>query len=188
MSKDYIAWVDVETTGVNPQEDALLEVACLITDTNLNIIDPIGFESTILFSPDSVEKMKKQVNDVVLSMHERSGLWDELPEGLPLTQVDSELETYIAAHTPDASSVRMGGNSLRLDLNFTEKYLPKTYSLLTYRSIDVSTVQALFGWWGVEGASNFCADADHRAMSDVRGSIAQLKRLREGIRKSTVEQ
>lgn len=187
MSKDYIAWVDVETTGLDPNKEALLEVACIITDKDLNIIDPVGFESIVLYSPDSVECMKEQVNDYVRQMHERSGLWDELPGGTPLSVVDEELQTYVLAHTPDAASVRMGGNSLRLDLNFTEKFLPKTYSQLSYRSIDVSTVQALFDWWGVENVKPMEGDADHRAMSDIRGSIEQLRILRERIKKSIVE-
>ena len=177
--KDFIAWIDVETDGLKAHERSLLEVACLVTDTDLNIIDDEGFEAVILHSPDRVQEMRDNAQQIVRDMHDASGLWDRLPHGTPVQSVDLALYDYIRGFAPEKKSVRLAGNSVRLDLNFTEEWLPNTYQHLTYRFIDVTTVATLAEWW--HGIPNFEKQKGHRAMQDIRESINELQYLREKL-------
>lgn len=182
---DRIAWIDVETDGLKAHEKSLLEVACLVTDTDLNILDDTGFEAVILYSPDRVDQMKANADPFVLDMHNTSGLWDKLPYGTPVSQVDLALFDYIRQFSPNKHQARLGGNSVRLDLNFVDEWLPQTYNHLHYRFIDVTTVATLGEWW--VDAPIFHKVKAHTAMSDIRESIAELKYLREkmGLFRST---
>lgn len=180
-NQQRIAWVDVETSGLDAKENELLEIACLVTDTDLNILDEQGFEAVILHSPDQVEKMKQTAHPVVLEMHNNSGLWDRLPFGTPVSSVDLMLYDYIRNFAP-AQQIRMGGNSVRLDLNFVNEWLPKTYSHLHYRFIDVTTVATLGEWW--LNVPIFRKQKAHTAMNDIRESITELRYLRENMIKA----
>lgn len=175
--QDIIAWVDVETDGLKAHRKSLLEIACIITDTDLNILDDQGFEEVVLHSPDRVEQMKAETDQFVLDMHTTSGLWDKLPYGTPVSEVDLRLFDYIRHFAPETRQARLAGNSVRLDLNFVDEWLPKTYSHLHYRFIDVTTVATLANWWN--NVEVFHKVKAHTAMSDIRESIAELKYLRE---------
>lgn len=179
---DVIAWVDVETTGLNPWEgESLLEVACLVTDTDLNILDEDGFESRVKYSARDVEVMWADARKVVRDMHDASGLWTRLWQepGLDLGDLDAALLEYIQGFAPEARTARLGGNSVRLDLNFLEKYLPETYGHLHYRFIDSTTMSTLFNWWG--DVPKFEKRGAHTAMSDIRESIDELRYLKSKI-------
>ena len=179
--QDVIAWVDVETTGLNPWEgESLLEVACLVTDTELNLLDEGGFEASVLYSADEVEGMKERAVPFVREMHEKNGLWDQIAfggESLTLRELDASLLEYVRGFAPEARTARLGGNSVRLDLNFLEKYLPETYAHLHYRFIDVTSVSTLVNWWG--DVPKFKKRGAHTAMSDIRESIDELRYMRE---------
>jgi len=183
---DVIAWVDVETTGLNPWEgESLLEVACLVTDTDLNILDEKGFESQVEYSARDVEVMWADTRKVVRDMHDANGLWTRLAQepGLSLGDLDTALLEYMKGFAPEARTARLGGNSVRLDLNFLEKYLPETYGHLHYRFIDSTTVSTLFNWWG--GVPKFEKRGAHTAMSDIRESIEELRYLKSHIKFKT---
>lgn len=172
-----IAWTDVETSGTDAQTDELLEIATLVTDTDLNILDDKGFEAIILYSPDRVQDIRNGADKIVQDMHDASGLWDLLPEGELRSEVDSELYNYWRSFCFEPHKMMMGGNSLRLDLNFTEKWLPEAYSHLHYRSIDVTSVSLLAGWW--MDIPNYKKKGSHRAMGDIRECLAELKYLKD---------
>lgn len=179
MSADYIAWIDVETSGLDANKEHLLEVACLVTDTDLNLLDEVGYQSTVGYSSDQVKSIRDSAVPFVQKMHDDNGLWSRLIEGKPLEQVDQELRDYITGLTSTAQSVRVGGNSVRLDLNFLDAYLPQSASILHYRFIDVSTVAVLAKWW--KDVPDFVKQGNHRAMGDIRESIEQLRYLREQL-------
>ena len=183
---DVIAWVDVETSGLNPWEGpesrrCLLEVACVVTDSELRVLDEVGFESLVAYESGEVDGMRAGAQEIVREMHDRSGVWDRLRggEGMSLVSLDYELRDYVGEFAPREKSARLGGNSVRLDLNFVEAYLPVTYRHLHYRFVDVTTVSTLFGWWG--GVPRYRKEGVHSAMADVRESLEELRYLKSKV-------
>lgn len=173
---DRIVWIDSETTGIDARTDRLLEVACLITDTDLNIIDEQGYHADIFYSERDVRKMKEKTDPYVINMHDTSGLWDRLPQGKPVRQAGQELLDYIRMHAPIARQARLGGNSVALDKDFLRESMPAVLNYLHYRVIDVSTLTALAGWWGEIPPMQ--KKTAHEAMADIRESIAELAYIR----------
>jgi oligoribonuclease len=171
-----IAWIDVETNGTEDRKNVLLEVACIITDTQLNILDEVGYQAIIQYSAEEVAAIKEVTIPYVIDMHTKTGLWDKLPEGKPLGDVDMELYTYLKSFAPEANTMRLGGNSITLDRNFINRYLPVSGSHLHYRSIDVSSVAGLAQYW--YNGLQFSKKNVHSAMDDIRESIEELRWLR----------
>ena len=186
MTKNYIAWIDVETTGINgykpslfKRRDFLLEVACLVTDMDLNVLDDEGYQAVVHYSPTQVEKLKKHTNDYVIDMHTKTGLWDKLSSGKRLSKIDNELSSYIKQFAPEARQAYLGGNSITLDRNFIIPNLPQVGEHLHYRSVDVTSLAILANSW-YDGTS-FAKRTEHSAFSDIRESIEELKFLRGKI-------
>lgn len=176
--EEVIVWVDVETDRLEARGGSLLEVAAIITDTNLVELDPQGFHSVIHHSTEDVARMRREAAPIVDQMHETTGLWDRLPESkTSLSDVDTALLAYIKGFAPGHRQGRVGGNSVRLDLNFLDEHLPGVAGHLHYRFIDVTTVQTLGGWWNGIDDRPIHANA-HTAMADIRASLDQLRRLR----------
>lgn len=177
-----LVWVDVETTGLIAHKEHLLEVAVLVTDLDLNLLDETGYESAILFTPNLAEHVREGADDFVRNMHDTSGLWQTItdPErAKPLERVDAEVLAYVQSLVPEKRTARIAGNSVRLDLNFLEEHLPATAGHLHYRMVDVSTVTGLAQWWG--RVPEFEKARAHTAMADIRESIAELRYLRKHI-------
>lgn len=172
-----IIWTDVETNGLSPSKgNVLLEVATVITDINLNIIDE-GYNAVVKYTESEIEDIKANTVPFVLDMHEKTGLWDRLLTGTPIDVLDDELLGYMNHHVPGAKTARLAGNSITLDRNFLEAFLPKSFEHVHYRSFDVSTVTGLAeAWLGVEP---FKKKTTHAAMDDILESIAELRYLRE---------
>lgn len=170
---DILAWTDVETTGLNPKDHFLLEIALVVTDAHLNVLGE--FQSVVQHTPE----VRNFADDYVKRMHDKTGLWDRLVSGEPLWQIDDELTNYISQFA-EPKEARMAGNSVRLDMNFTEKYLPNFYNHLHYRTLDVSTLK-------FEAAQQWIPEYEkkqtHAAYDDIRESIAELKYLRERLYK-----
>lgn len=181
MSEEFITWIDVETTGVEAfNGDVLLEVACLITDRNLNIMDDYGYQAVIHYSETEVENLKASTVPFVVEMHDKTGLWDRLPDGKPRTVVDVELLYYIQQWVPLARSTRLAGNSITLDRNFLTAYLPGVASHLHYRSIDVSTLAGLAQYWS-RTPVKYEKKTLHSAFDDINESIEELRFLRKEV-------
>ena len=175
-------WVDVETSGLVAHQHLLLEVACLVTDLNLNLLDETGFQAKILHRRQTLVSARERADDVVRDMHDRSGLWDacaDPTQATPLPEVDAALHTYIRGLNPEVRTGRIAGNSVRLDLNFLEQHLPKTAGHMVYRMMDVSSLAGAARWWA--GAPTFEKKYAHTAMSDIRESIAELSWLRKRL-------
>lgn len=178
---DYLLWIDVETSGLTPNTSQLLEVAGVITDQNLNIINETFFEEVIYHTPEETINLYETASSIVKDMHTKTGLWEKLSTGTPLKTVDETLQNIIkqAKTEHNIKTLRVAGNSVRLDLNFIETYLPATYSELTYRFIDVTTVNTLAQWWGKISAPQ--KKTTHSAMSDIMESIEELRFLKTRI-------
>lgn len=182
-----IAWIDVETNGVDAETDVLLEIACLITDSELNILDEKGFSACVYYSPEEVSQILHRTDEFVVNMHNKTDLWNRVStEGVSLRVLESCLLAYMKKYIPEPKSARLAGNSITLDRNFVNKFLPAVGNHLHYRSFDVSTLAGLANnWYGPE--VSYKKKTLHSAFSDITESIEELKFLRTQIFKTPDE-
>ena len=178
-----IIWVDCEMTGLNPQTDSLIEVAVIITDDQLQ---PIGDGISIVIKPSN--ESLAAISDHVKSMHQSSGLFEELNSGVSLNQAEELLANYLARFSLTPGKLPIAGNSITMDRNFLEKYLPNFYANIHYRSIDVTTVKELARRWSIKVYSKAPEKSgNHRALGDIKDSIAELDYYRQEFFKLQAE-
>ena len=161
-------------TGLDLQIDQLVEVAVVITDYNLVLVDP-GF--TIVIKPDRAAL--ENMGDFVRDMHTSSGLIEEIPAGKSLAEAEYEVLEYILKFVPGAQSAPLAGNTIGTDRMFLAKYMPRVDSHLHYRSVDVSSIKELARHWFPR--LYFSAPAKnggHRALADILESIRELEYYR----------
>ena len=174
-----LVWMDLEMTGLDVENDAVVEIAVLATSaTTLEPLDG-GLTVVVAQPPEVLAGM----SDFVRQMHERSGLLAEIgTAGLPLEEAGRKALEYIKGHVPEPRTVPLCGNSIGMDRRFLARYLPEIEEHLHYRSIDVSSIKELCRRWYAEpfAARPQKAD-DHRALPDIRASIAELRYYRETI-------
>lgn len=174
-----IVWIDVETTGLKAHKERLLEVAILVTDLDLNLLDETGYQAAVhLGNVVDVSEVRELADPFVQNMHDTSGLWGQCADpsrSKPIALIEAEALTYIQRLVPKPKTARIGGNSVRLDLNFLDEHLPSVSEHLHYRMLDVSTVTGLAQWR--MGLPAFEKQRNHTAMADIRESIAELKYL-----------
>lgn len=176
-SAERIVWIDCEMTGLDLGVDALVEVAVLVTDSDLNILDD-GIDVVIKPSEESLAQMR----DVVRTMHTTSGLLDELQHGVTLEEADRLVLEYVRRHVPEPRKAPLAGNSVGTDRGFLARDMPALDEHLHYRIIDVSSVKELARRWYPR--AYFAAPAKnggHRALADIRESITELKYYREAV-------
>ncbi len=177
ISNERIVWIDCEMTGLNLEADALIEVAALVTDSELNILGE-GVDVVIKPDPGALAQM----NDFVRNMHTSSKLLDELPAGLSMEEAQAKVLAYIKAHVPDPGKAPLGGNSVGTDRMFLARDMPEIVEHLHYRVIDVSTIKELSRRWYAR--AYFQAPAKHgghRALGDIQDSINELRYYREAV-------
>lgn len=165
-----LVWLDAEMTGLDLAVDELIEVAVLVTDYDLQILDD-GFHAVITPSSAALDQM----SDFVRSMHHTSGLLDELDSGMSLSQAEDGLMKYLVTHIPDPQSAPLAGNTIGTDRAFLQRYMPRVHEHLHYRNIDVSTIKELTRHWFPR--MYFQApekNGGHRALADIRESIREL--------------
>jgi oligoribonuclease len=172
-----LIWVDCEMTGLNLPTDALVEIALLATDENLN---PIGAGVEVVIKPPDAALI--QMGDFVRQMHTDSGLLPLLASGKSLAEAEALILEYLVESGIPAGKSPLAGNSLWLDRNFIARDLPRVNEYLHYRSVDVSSVKELAKRWYPK--AYFAApekSGNHRALGDVRDSIAELAHYRASI-------
>ena len=179
MSQDlpHLIWVDCEMTGLDLNKDALVEIAVLVTDAQLNVLGE-GVDLVIKCEQSKLDGMDALVKD----MHTKSGLINEIPNGTTLTAADDAIITYHKKYAPTEGKSPLAGNSVYVDRGFIARDLPKLNAYLHYRTIDVSTIKELARRWHPK--TYFAApakDGNHRALGDIRDSIAELDYYRSGI-------
>jgi len=172
-----LIWIDCEMTGLNLPTDALVEVAALVTDENLN---PIGNGVEVVIKPPA--SALAQMSDFVREMHTDSGLLPLLEQGRSLSEAEELILEYLESSGVPAGKAPLAGNSLWLDRNFIARDLPRVNQYIHYRSVDVSSIKELAKRWYPK--AYFAApekSGNHRALGDVRDSIAELAHYRASI-------
>ena len=164
-------------TGLDIDSDELVEIAVVITDYELNIIDP-GLDLIIKPNPASLENM----NDFVRNMHETSGLINEIPNGISAAEAETLVLEYVLKFIPADQKAPLAGNSIGTDRAFLTKYMPRLDDQLHYRNVDVSSIKELARRWYPRVYFNAPAkDGGHRALADILESIRELAYYRQTV-------
>jgi oligoribonuclease len=172
-----MVWVDCEMTGLDLVHDALIELAVLVTDDDLNVLGD-GVD-VVIRPPDAA---LEQMDDFVRTMHTTSGLLDELAEGITLAEAEQLALDYIQQYVTEPRKAPMAGNSIATDRNFIARDMATLDSFLHYRMIDVSSVKELSRRWFPR--AYFQAPAKHgghRALADINESINELAYYRAAV-------
>jgi len=164
-------------TGLDVQNDCLVEVAVVITDDQLNVLDA-GLDLVIKPREDSLAGM----NDFVRKMHTDSGLIEEFENGLELAEAEALILEYVKRFVPDARTSPLAGNSIGTDRMFINRYMPALDQHLHYRNIDVSSIKELSRRWFPRVYFQMPKKGgNHRALADIMESIVELRYYREVV-------
>lgn len=174
---DRLVWIDCEMTGLDLGADALIEVAALVTDFDLNVLGE-GIDVIIAPPPEALEQMVPFVHD----MHVKSGLLDELSTGTTMADAEERVLAYIKEHCPDGSRPPLAGNTVATDRSFLARDMPGLESFLHYRIVDVSSIKELSRRWFPRAYFNSPAKSGgHRALADIQESIEELRYYRQAV-------
>ncbi|OOQ52163.1 oligoribonuclease [Streptomyces antibioticus] len=172
-----MVWIDCEMTGLSLSDDALIEVAALVTDSELNIL---GDGVDIVIRPPA--KALETMPEVVRQMHTTSGLLEELAGGTTLAEAEEQVLAYIRRHVKEPGKAPLCGNSVGTDRGFLARDMPSLEGYLHYRIVDVSSVKELARRWYPRAYFNSPEkNGNHRALADIRESIAELRYYREAV-------
>ena len=176
-SSDRIVWVDCEMTGLDLSADALVEVAVVVTDSELVPLDD-GID-VLVAPPDAA---LAQMGDFVRTMHTTSGLLDQLVDGTTLADAQAQVMAYVRRWVPDSGRAPLAGNSVGTDKTFLDRDMPELVQHLHYRVIDVSSIKELARRWypRVYFASPE-KHGGHRALADILESIDELRYYRAAL-------
>jgi oligoribonuclease len=171
-----LVWLDLEMTGLDPERDVIVEIATLVTDDQLEIVAE-GPDLVVHQSPEAMAVM----GDFVRAMHTTSGLLPLIESSTTdLAEAGARTLAFIKEHVPEPGTVPLCGNSIGTDRRFLARYLPEIEGFLHYRSVDVSTVKELVRRWYPEILTKRPdKDGRHRALDDIRESVAELRFYRE---------
>jgi oligoribonuclease len=176
--------MDLEMTGLDPSKDVIVEIAVLVTDDELTIVAE-GPDLVVAATPAQLEAME----DVVREMHTRSGLLKAIESStMTLEEAGARVLAFLKEHIPEERSVPLAGNSIGTDRRFLAAYLPQIENWLHYRSVDVSTIKELCRRWYPEALAKAPGkETTHRAMDDIKESVAELVYYRQSIFKPPSE-
>lgn len=173
-----LAWIDLEMTGLDPKRHVIVEIATLLTDDELNIV-AVGPDLVIGQDKAALDEM----DDVVVSMHRRSGLLELIQTSdVTLTDAIEQTMAFLTEHIAQARTVPLCGNSIGTDRRFLAEYMPDIENFLHYRSVDVSTLKELIKRWNPKILENAPKKSEgHRAMDDIRESVEELRFYRDSF-------
>jgi oligoribonuclease len=174
---DRLVWIDCEMTGLDLLADALIEVAVLVTDFELNVLGD-GIDVVVKPPPEALEQM----DDFVRTMHTSSGLLEELDRGLTLAEAEEQVLGYVRKHCPDGSRPPLAGNTVATDRAFLARDMAQLESFLHYRIVDVSSIKELSRRWFPRAYFNAPSKSgNHRALADIQESIEELRYYRAAV-------
>ena len=169
-----LIWIDMEMSGLSPDNDRVLEVAIVITDSQVAVVaeGPVK----LVHQPDDVFERMDSWNK---STHKKSGLIDRVKAATDNeAQVEATLIAFLAQHVPENTSP-MCGNSICQDRRFLAKHMPKLEAFFHYRNLDVSTLKELAKRWKPGIMAGFAKHGKHEALADIHESIEELKYYKE---------
>ena len=164
-------------TGLSLEKDRLVEIAVLVTDSNLNLVGA-GIDVVIKATPEEIAGM----NEFVTQMHTNSGLITEIPHGISLTEAEDQILAYLETTNTLPGKSPLAGNSVSVDRNFIARDMPRLNDYLHYRTVDVSSIKELARRWHPKiffGAP--AKTGNHRALGDIQDSIAELAYYRQSL-------
>jgi oligoribonuclease len=173
----HLIWIDCEMTGLSLENDALVEIALLVTDSDLNLIGE-GVDVVIATTPEKLAAM----NEFVTTMHTTSGLITQIPDGVSMSAAEDAILAYLESAGTIAGKSPLAGNSVSVDRGFIARDMPRLSEYLHYRTVDVSSVKELVRRWYPK--IYFAAPpktGNHRALGDIQDSIAELAYYRKNI-------
>ena len=174
---DRLVWIDCEMTGLDIERDALIEIACLVTDAELTVLDE-GVDLVIKPPAEALAGMP----EVVREMHTASGLLAELPSGITIAEAQDIVLGYVRGHVGEPKKVPLCGNSIATDRWFIARDMPELDAYLHYRMVDVSSIKELARRWYPRA---YFASPDknggHRALADIKESVQELRYYREAV-------
>ena len=174
---DRLVWIDCEMTGLDLERDALIEIACLVTDGKLEVLGE-GLDLVIKPPPEALDQME----DVVREMHTASGLLAELASGITLAEAQDQVLAYISKYISEPRRVPLAGNSIATDRVFIARDMPELDAFLHYRMVDVSSIKELARrWYPRTYFASPPKRGGHRALADITESIQELRYYRETI-------
>ena len=175
---DRLVWVDCEMTGLDVRRDVLIEIAALVTDSELRILDE-GID-LVINAPD---ELLDSMQPVVWEMHAKSGLTDAV-RASTVTVADAErlVLEHLRKHVPDTRTVPLCGNSIATDRAFLSRDMPDLDGFLHYRMVDVSSIKELTRrWYPRVYFSQPQKGLAHRALADIKESIRELRYYRQTV-------
>ncbi len=174
---DELVWIDCEMTGLDLVNDALIEVAAIVTDGELNVL---GDGVDVVIKPS--DEALAQMGDFVRTMHQTSGLLDLLADGITMQAAEQQVLDYIREHVPDGRKAPLAGNTIGTDRAFLARDMPALESHVHYRNVDVSSIKELARRWYPRVYFNTPdKSGNHRALADIRESIEELRYYREAL-------
>ncbi|MFE3457635.1 oligoribonuclease [Nocardiopsis aegyptia] len=171
---DCLVWIDCEMTGLDLENDALIEVACLVTDGELNILDE-GVDLVVKPPQAALDQM----GDFVRDMHTSSGLLEELDQGISLKEAEDRVLEHIRRYVTEPRKVPLCGNSIATDRTFIARDMKDLDAFLHYRMVDVSSIKELLRrWYPRVYYASPDKNGGHRALADITESIKELRYYR----------
>jgi oligoribonuclease len=179
-----LAWIDLEMTGLDPSRNVIVEIATIVTDDQLNIVAE-GPDLVIGATPEQLADM----DDVVRRMHTTSGLLVAIEKStVTIDEAAAATIEFLKAQIPTPGSVPLCGNSIAMDRSFLRQYMPALDDYFHYRTIDVSSVKELCKRWYRElYAARPQKLTAHRALDDIRESVAELAYYRDRLFRTPAE-
>ncbi|MGZ6953484.1 MAG: oligoribonuclease [Acidimicrobiia bacterium] len=172
---ERLVWIDLEMTGLDTARHTIVEIAVLVTDSNLDLVDD-GIDLVVHASPDELSRM----DDFVRTMHTKSGLLPQIEAStLTLEDAGAQVLEYLGTRVPP-NTAPLCGNSIGVDRRFLDRYLPAVDQYVHYRSVDVSSLKELCRRWNPGVCKGRPGKKEsHRALDDIRESLEELRYYRD---------
>ncbi|MHB0928802.1 MAG: oligoribonuclease [Candidatus Nanopelagicales bacterium] len=175
--QERLVWIDCEMTGLDVENDVLVEIAVIVTEADLTPLDD-GIDIVIKTTPEKLAGM----DPFVVNMHSESGLLPLIPEGEELSAAEQRVLDYVKQHVPEARKAPLAGSSVYVDRMYLARYMPQLDAHLHYRLVDVSTVKELTRRWYPRVYFNSPKKVGgHRALGDILDSIRELRYYRSMV-------